>query len=136
MVLVCGPRIDPKSVQVPAGVDLRGYVPDLFKHFAACDVGLTQGGGGSTMELALLQKPFIFFPLEKHCEQQINVAKKLEMVGAGVKMTASTTTPEQLVDAIIQESRHHTEYKVAGQNGTKGAADEIVSLINKIRTAG
>jgi UDP-N-acetylglucosamine:LPS N-acetylglucosamine transferase len=136
MVLVCGPRIDPKSVQVPAGVDLRGYVPDLFKHFAACDVGLTQGGGGSTMELALLQKPFIFFPLEKHCEQQINVAKKLEMVGAGVKMTASTTTPEQLVDAIIQESRRHAEYKVAGQNGTKGAADEIVSLINKIRTAG
>jgi UDP-N-acetylglucosamine:LPS N-acetylglucosamine transferase len=133
MVLVCGPRIDPKTIDVPNGVDLRGYVPDLYKHFAASDVGLTQGGGGTTIELTMLQKPFIFFPLEKHCEQQINVAKKLEMVGAGTKMTASQTSPEQLTKAIMQEIGRKVEYKVEGQNGTKGAADEILSLIAKIK---
>lgn len=136
LVLVSGPRIDPGTVQVPEGVDLRGYVPDLYKHFPACDVGLTQGGGSSTMELVLLKKPFIFFPLEKHCEQQINVAKKLELAEAGVKMTASATTPEQLADAIVRESQHSPEYKVSGTNGTKGAADEIMTLIDKIRPDG
>lgn len=136
MVLVCGPRIDPKTVNVPDGVDLRGYVPELYRHFAACDLGLTQGGGGTTMELTMLQKPFIFFPLEKHCEQQINVAKKLEMAGAGIKMTASQTSPAQLAEAIMKGIGKKVDYKVGGINGTKGAAEEILALMNKIKPAG
>ena len=45
MVVVCGPRIDPASIEVPSGVEVRGYVPRLYEHLAACDVAVIQGGG-------------------------------------------------------------------------------------------
>ncbi len=34
MIAVTGPRIDPATVPVPDGVELRGYVPDLYRHLA------------------------------------------------------------------------------------------------------
>ena len=46
MMLVCGPRIDPASIEVPSGgVEVRGYVPRLYEHLAACEVAIVQGGG-------------------------------------------------------------------------------------------
>jgi predicted glycosyltransferase len=45
MVLVCGPRIASATVQAPSGVEVRGYVPRLYEHLAACDVAIVQGGG-------------------------------------------------------------------------------------------
>jgi UDP:flavonoid glycosyltransferase YjiC (YdhE family) len=68
MVIVCGPRIDPASVRAPAGVDVRGYVPRLYEHFAACDAAVVQGGGTTTLELTALRRPFIYLPLENHFE--------------------------------------------------------------------
>ncbi|HEV2004987.1 MAG TPA: hypothetical protein VGQ85_00105, partial [Candidatus Limnocylindrales bacterium] len=35
MIAVAGPRIDPASLAAPAGVELRAYVPELYKHLAA-----------------------------------------------------------------------------------------------------
>lgn len=136
MVLVCGPRLDPEKIQVPEGVDIRGYVPELFKHLAACDIAITTGGGGTTMELVALKKPFIFFPLEKHCEQTINVSKKLELAKAGTRMIASQTTPAQLAEVVMKELGRKVEYRVDGMDGTRGAADEILALMNKIKPAG
>ena len=39
MILVAGPRIDPASLNAPAGVEVRAFVPDLDRHLAACDLG-------------------------------------------------------------------------------------------------
>lgn len=50
-VLVTGPRIDPTSLSVPDGVDVRGYLPDLSRHLVACDLAFAQGGLSTTMEL-------------------------------------------------------------------------------------
>jgi hypothetical protein len=36
MILVCGPRLDPATITAPAGVEVRGYLPRLFEHLAAC----------------------------------------------------------------------------------------------------
>ena len=77
MVLVCGPRIDPTTLQVPSGIEVRGYVPRLYEHLAACDVAVVQGGGTTTLELTALRRPFIYFPLEGHFEQNLVVAKRL-----------------------------------------------------------
>lgn len=71
LVLVAGPRIDPESVQVPAGVEVRGYVPELHRHFAASDLCVVQGGGTTTLELTALRRPFLYFPLEGHAEQEV-----------------------------------------------------------------
>ena len=51
MIAVAGPRIDPASLGAPAGVEVRAFVPDLYKHLAACDLAVVQGGLTTTMEL-------------------------------------------------------------------------------------
>jgi UDP-N-acetylglucosamine:LPS N-acetylglucosamine transferase len=92
MVLACGPRITPGSVHVPAGVDVRGFVPDLYKHLAASDLAVVQAGGTTTLELTALQRPFLYFPLEGHCEQEVTVAGRLARHRAGTKMIFSAAT--------------------------------------------
>lgn len=37
LVVVCGPRIDPASLPRRDGVQVHGYLPDLYRHLAACD---------------------------------------------------------------------------------------------------
>ena len=44
MVVVAGPRIDPGALGAPDGVEVRAYVPDLYRHLAASDLAVVQGG--------------------------------------------------------------------------------------------
>ena len=44
MVLVCGPRVPPDSIQAPAGVKVVGYLPSLYRHLAAADLCIVTGG--------------------------------------------------------------------------------------------
>jgi len=74
MVLVCGPSVSKDSFDVPHEIDIRGYIPNLYEHFAASDLVVVQGGCTSTLELTALRQPFLYFPLEGHCEQQLYVA--------------------------------------------------------------
>ncbi len=83
MVLVGGPRIPPASLEVPPGVEVRGFVPRLYEHFAASDAAVVQGGSTSTLELIALGRPFVYFPLEGHFEQLVAVAERCRRLGAG-----------------------------------------------------
>ena len=38
MVAVTGPRIDPARLPPAEGLEVRGYVHELYRHLAACDV--------------------------------------------------------------------------------------------------
>src|SRR5439155_4743378 len=38
MVVVAGPRIDPESLPVTEGLEVRRYVHELYRHLAACDL--------------------------------------------------------------------------------------------------
>ena len=51
MLAVAGPRVDRRRLRAPAGVEVRGYVPDLDRVLAGCDVALVQGGLSTGMEL-------------------------------------------------------------------------------------
>lgn len=77
MILVAGPRIDPNALDVPQGVERRGMVPQLWRHMAACDLAVVQGGGTTTLEPEALRVPFLFFPVEHQSEQEITVAGRL-----------------------------------------------------------
>lgn len=101
MVAVTGPRIDKNSLSVDPDIRVYGYVPNLFEHMAAADVVVTQGGGGTTLEVAALRKPFLYFPVEGHFEQEVHVAGRLERHGVGVKMKYSDTTPEELAERVL-----------------------------------
>lgn len=129
MVLVCGPRLDPLSFKVLKGPDIVGYVPDLYKHFAACDLAIVQGGGTTTLELTALQKPFLYFPLENHCEQQVHVAGRLKRHQAGIKMQFSDTSPEILTDAILKNLGRRVEYPAIPKDGANNLAKMVSRLL-------
>ena len=46
----------------------------LYRHLAACDLAVVQGGLTTTMELTAVGRPFLYFPLANHFEQQLHVA--------------------------------------------------------------
>ena len=100
MVLVAGPRLPTDRLQLPPEAEVRAFVPDLYKHFAVCDLAVVQGGATSTLELTALGRPFIYFPLEGHSEQA-GVARILRRRGAGVEMKRSTASPAKLAERIV-----------------------------------
>lgn len=128
MVLVCGPRLSAESLEVPQAVELRGYVPALYEHFAASDLAIVQGGGTTTLELTALRRPFLYFPLEGHCEQEIHVAGRLARHQAGVKMLYSQTTPMSLAEKVISNLGKEVTYAPILSDG----AQRAVQLINQL----
>ena len=128
MMLVCGPRIDPASIEVPSGVEVRGYVPRLYEHLAACDVAIVQGGGTTTLELTALRRPFIYLPLEDHFEQNLVVAKRLERHRAGQRLLYSKTTPEMLAEAIMGQLGREASWPPIPTDGARRAAELINEL--------
>jgi len=129
MVLICGPRLSVESLEVPKAVEVRGYVPALYEHFAASDLAIVQGGGTATLELTALRQPFFYFPLANHCEQQIHVAGRLARHQAGVKVVYSQTTPEILADKVIANLGKKVNYPKIPVNGAQKAAQLISQLL-------
>jgi UDP-N-acetylglucosamine:LPS N-acetylglucosamine transferase len=131
MVLVCGPLLQPDSVRAPESVDVKGYVPELYKHLAAADLCIVTGGGTVTLELTALQKPFLYFPLKHHFEQEADVARMCERHGAGVKMDYTKTTPELLAKAVLSNFGKDVHYASIPTNGADNAAQIIRQVLNK-----
>ena len=129
MILVCGPRLDPGSLDPPEGVEVRGYVPSLWENFAASDFAIVQGGGTTTTELTALRRPFIYFPLEEHFEQELYIAGRLERQGAGIRMKYSETTPESLAEVVLSNLGKEVEYPNIPTDGAKKAAQIINRML-------
>jgi spore coat polysaccharide biosynthesis predicted glycosyltransferase SpsG len=129
MILNCGPRISPESLNIPEGVETRQYIPDLYQHFAASDLAIVLGGGTSTLELTALRRPFLYFPLEGHFEQEITVAKRLARHRAGEKMLFSQATPQFLAEKIISNIEKKVNYPTINTNGAHQAAKLITRLL-------
>jgi UDP-N-acetylglucosamine:LPS N-acetylglucosamine transferase len=126
MVLVCGPRIDPATLDVPEGAERHGMVPDLYKHLAVCDLAVVQGGGTTTLEVTALRRPFLFFPIEGQSEQEVTIARRLARQGAGVRMAQGRTTPSSLADAIVANIGHEVTYAQIRADGARRAAKIIL----------
>jgi UDP-N-acetylglucosamine:LPS N-acetylglucosamine transferase len=129
MVLVGGPMLDLSNFTAPEGVEVRGFVPNLYEHFAASDISIVQAGGTTVAELIALQKPFLYFPLEGHYEQQICVSGKAERHKAGVKMIFSETTPENLAKTIEQNIGIQTSYKPIRTGGEKRMGELMTKVL-------
>ncbi len=129
MVAVAGPRIDPASLRVPDGVEVRGHVPDLERELTACDVAVVQGGLTTTMELAIAGRPFLYFPLAHHFEQQFHVPHRLARLGAGRRMDYAEATPESVAAAIVELLGRSVEPVAASADGARRAAELIAPLL-------
>lgn len=125
MVVVCGPRLTLPGRDLPEGIEVKGYVPKLHEHFAACDLAITQGGGTSLLELTVLGRPFLYFPLAGHSEQSIHVAWRQERLGAGVKVLQSETSAARLGSLIATEIGREVHYPPLPVQGAKRLARAV-----------
>jgi len=128
MIVVTGPRIDPSTIRAAADLEVREFVPDLHRHLAACDVALVQGGLTTTMELTAAGRPFIYFPLRLHFEQNFHVRHRLDRYRAGTCMDFETATPEVIAEAIVQIHGTAINYAPVETKGAARAAELIASL--------
>jgi len=126
MIAVAGPRIDVSNLPSVKGVEVRPFVPDLDLHLAACDVALTQGGLSTTMELTAARRPFLYFPLRDHCEQNIHVRHRLERYRAGRCMDFDDATPSNIADAIQVLVSQPVEYGDV-ETGTAARAAKLIA---------
>jgi pimeloyl-ACP methyl ester carboxylesterase/predicted glycosyltransferase len=129
MLAVAGPRIDPSSLPQYDGLDLRGYVPDLHLELARADAAVVQGGLTTTMELVAAGRPFVYFPLANHFEQQRHVRHRLERYGAGRCMDYALADPDEIAAALVEELSRQVEYPAVASNGAAKAAALVAELL-------
>jgi predicted glycosyltransferase len=130
MVVVAGPRIGAEALPATAdGLEIRSHVPDLHLHLAACDVAVVQGGLTTTMELTAARRPFIYFPLARHFEQNLHVRHRLERHRAGRPMDFATSPPEAIAAAIAEEVTRSVDYVPVTDGGAARAAGLIGELL-------
>ncbi len=129
MILVAGPRIDPRSLPECPGLEVRGYVHELYRHLAACDLAIVQGGLTTAMELTANRRPFLSFPLGHHFEQTFHVRHRLERYRSGRVMSFDTDGPSEIARAIAEEIGRTVDYLPVDPRGAERAAAAIADLL-------
>jgi UDP-N-acetylglucosamine:LPS N-acetylglucosamine transferase len=129
MVVVTGPRIDPDMLPRYEGLEVRAYVHQLYRHLAACDLAVVQGGLTTCMELTANRRPFLYFPLRHHFEQNFHVAHRLNRYQAGRRMDYATAGPEVIAEAIAAELGRTVDYRPVESDGAARAANLIAQLV-------
>jgi hypothetical protein len=129
MIVVAGPRIDPATLPSHPGLEVHPYVHDLYRHLAACDLAVVQGGLTTGMELTASRRPFLYFPLRHHFEQNFHVRHRLERYRAGRRMDFEVDGPEQIAAAIADEIGREVDYLPVETDGAARAARLIADLL-------
>jgi predicted glycosyltransferase len=129
-VIVCGPRIDPTRLPRRRGVSYRRFVPDLYRHLAACDVAVVQGGLTTCMELTANRRPFLYVTLRHHFEQNLHVDHRLRRYGAGRRLDYDDAAdPDALAKLITDQIGRPIDYLPVCTNGAARAAASIAELV-------
>ena len=123
MVVVAGPRIDPATLPDVPGLEVHAYVHELYRHLAACDLAVVQGGLTTAMELTANGRPFLYLPLRHHFEQHFHVRHRLERYGSGRRMDFETDGPAKIALAIAAEIRREVDYRPVETDGAAIARD-------------
>jgi pimeloyl-ACP methyl ester carboxylesterase/predicted glycosyltransferase len=129
MIVVAGPRINPAVLPTADGLEIRPYVHDLYRHLAACDLAVVQGGLTTAMELTANRRPFLYFPLKHHFEQNLHVRHRLERYRAGRRMDFDDSPPEAIAEAIAREIGREVDYEPVATDGAAHAAASIAELL-------
>jgi hypothetical protein len=128
-LVVTGPRIDPTTLPMVEGVELRGYVPDLYLRLAAADLAFVQGGLTTTMELTAARVPFLYVPLRHHFEQSFHVHHRLQNYRAGRRVDYDDACdPEWLAQAIVEQIGSD----VTSLPVESGGADRAAAMVEEL----
>ncbi len=129
-VVVAGPRLDPATLPRRKGVSYRRYVPQLYRHLAACDLAVVHGGLTTCMELVANRRPFVYVPLRHHFEQNFHVHHRLQRYGAGRRLDYDEAAdPEGLAKVIADEIGRPVDYRPVDTGGAARAAASIAELV-------
>src|SRR6476660_7578245 len=90
----------------------------MHRHLAACDVAVVQGGLTTTMDLTASGRPFLYFPLERHFEQNRHVAHRLDRYRAGRRMSFADSPHDVIAVAMA------TAVTTASTVGYAGAGEQ------------
>jgi UDP-N-acetylglucosamine:LPS N-acetylglucosamine transferase len=90
---------------------------------------VVQGGLTTSMELTANRRPFIYFPLKHHFEQNFHVRHRLERYGAGRPMDFEDSPPEAIARAIAEEIGREVDYLPVETEGARRAAERIAELL-------
>jgi UDP:flavonoid glycosyltransferase YjiC (YdhE family) len=104
-------------------------VHDLYRHLAACDMAIVHGGLSTAMELTANRRPFLYFPLGHHFEQNLHVHHRLERYRAGRRMVFEHSPPEAIAAAIAQEIGRDVDYRSVPIDGAARAAALIAEVL-------
>jgi predicted glycosyltransferase len=129
MIVVAGPRIDPATLPQADGLEVCPYVHDLYRHLAACDLAVVQGGLTTAMELTANRRPFLYFPLKHHFEQNLHVRHRLERYGAGRCMNFEESEPADIAAAIGEEIGREVDYRPVETDGAARAAERLAEML-------
>ena len=102
---------------------------ELYRHLAACDLAVVQGGLTTTMELTASRRPFLYFPLARHFEQNYHVRHRLDRYRAGRCMDYQTAGPADIAAAIAAEIGREVDYRPVATDGAVRAASLLASLL-------
>jgi UDP:flavonoid glycosyltransferase YjiC (YdhE family) len=129
MVVVAGPRLDPSTLPSADGLETTAYVHRLYRQLAACDVAICHGGLSTTMELTAAARPFLYFPLKQHFEQNHHVAYRLDRHRAGRRMSFDDVGPGELAAALEEELGRDVDYRPIEPGGATRAASLVAELL-------
>ncbi len=129
MIVVAGPRIDPASLPRHPDLEVVPYVHKLYRHLAACDLAIVQGGLSTAMELTANKRPFLYFPLRHHFEQAFHVRHRLDRYRAGRCMDFSQATPDAIAEAIAAEIGRTVDYRDVETDGARKAAARLAEML-------
>lgn len=131
LVIVRGPRIGAASLPKAPGVEHFGYVDNLYEMLAAADVALVQGGLSTTMELVTAKKPFLYFPLTGHFEQNHHVAHRLERYGVPpwARLSYRAASFEYIAERLTRLLDSPPCYRTVEAGGARRAAEKIAELL-------
>jgi hypothetical protein len=80
------------------------------------------------MELTANRRPFIYFPLKHHFEQNFHVRHRLERYGAGRPLDFDGSPPDAIAAAIAEEIDRDVDYRPVATDGAARAARLIAEL--------
>lgn len=83
------------------------------------------------MELVATGRPFLYFPLQRHFEQNRHVPQRLANygVGAGAQIAFADATTELLVERVVAGLRQAPEYRSVETGGPERAARLVAELL-------
>jgi hypothetical protein len=81
------------------------------------------------MELTASGRPFLYFPLRHHFEQNMHVAHRLDRYRAGRRMDFDAADPDVIANAISEEIGRPVDYREVETDGARRAAEKLAELL-------